>query len=406
MNPIFQGLYTRLNFANSLSSTSGSLSSTESDTATSGVTGRIAQAFDTASANTGASFQYLLDTARRESSLQPDAAARTSSARGLFQFIESTWLQTMKEEGASLGLGQYADAITRNSSGRYTVSDPQKKQEILALRSDPEISSLMAGAYTRQNADYLQNRLGRDATAGELYIAHFLGPSGASQLIQATGSTPSTSAADLFPGQASANRSIFYDKGREKTVSEVYADLTARHGGLPPMTQPDGSSPAMVAVNSLGTAVNHTAWSPALGFSDDELGDPAAVSAIKASASAGDAGEAAAGEIATSSTTQDTADRVEGGWRAADPVSTFAAMFRTDRVETASMAAAFWKGFGNSPTLFAVAAADDGSLGLSSDTASSAVLRASQPGQILNVNASANGRGEGPLDLSVFLKKS
>ena len=75
------------------------------------VTGAIRQAAQ----STGISFQYLLTTAKIESNLNPQAQASTSSAKGLYQFIEQTWLGTMKQEGAALGFGHYANAITQNS---------------------------------------------------------------------------------------------------------------------------------------------------------------------------------------------------------------------------------------------------------------------------------------------------
>ncbi len=96
----------------------------------SSVTGAIRQAAQA----TGTSFQYLLATARVESGLDPQAGAATSSARGLFQFVEQTWLGTMKQSGAALGYGRYADAITRTASGRYEVADPAMRREILKLR--------------------------------------------------------------------------------------------------------------------------------------------------------------------------------------------------------------------------------------------------------------------------------
>src|ERR1700732_2797806 len=86
----------------------------------SAVTGAIRQA----SQATGASFNYLLATAQVESGLNPQAGASTSSARGLFQFIETTWLATIKQAGAALGFGRYADAITQTASGNYEVRDP------------------------------------------------------------------------------------------------------------------------------------------------------------------------------------------------------------------------------------------------------------------------------------------
>src|SRR6187397_1579861 len=81
---------------------------------------------------TGASFDYLLATARAESGLNPNASAKTSSARGLFQFIDRTWLATVKQAGPSLGYGRYADAITQNASGRFEVADPAMHQKIFA----------------------------------------------------------------------------------------------------------------------------------------------------------------------------------------------------------------------------------------------------------------------------------
>src|SRR5580658_7177531 len=86
----------------------------------SAVTGAIRQA----SQATGTSFSYLLATAQVESGLNPQAGAATSSARGLFQFVDQTWLGTMKQSGAALGYGAYAAAISKNASGHYEVKDP------------------------------------------------------------------------------------------------------------------------------------------------------------------------------------------------------------------------------------------------------------------------------------------
>src|ERR1700678_202030 len=85
---------------------------------------RIASAIKQAANTTGTSFEYLLTTAKMESDFNPTAGASTSSAHGLFQFIDQTWLGTVKEAGTPLGYGQYADAITKSSSGGYSVSDP------------------------------------------------------------------------------------------------------------------------------------------------------------------------------------------------------------------------------------------------------------------------------------------
>src|ERR1700709_2744670 len=97
---------------------------------------RVTGAIRDAAQKTGAGFNYLLNTALRESNLNPNAKAKSSSATGLFQFIDQTWLGTMKQSAASLGYGQYANAISKSASGRYSVSDPDMRHQILALRKD------------------------------------------------------------------------------------------------------------------------------------------------------------------------------------------------------------------------------------------------------------------------------
>jgi hypothetical protein len=97
---------------------------------------QVTAAIRSASRTTGMTFDYLLNTAIRESSLDPAARAKTSSARGLYQFIESTWLAMVKEEGPKFGLGQFAAAIERRADGQYSVKDPRARAQILKLRED------------------------------------------------------------------------------------------------------------------------------------------------------------------------------------------------------------------------------------------------------------------------------
>jgi Transglycosylase SLT domain len=195
-------------------------------------TENVLSALRRAADETGTDFGYLLTTAMRESSLNPKAQAATSSATGLFQFIEQTWLGTMKQHGSEHGLGTYADAITVGNNGRYTVADAALKQEILALRKDPTTAALMAGEMTSQVRGDMEAALGRGVSAGELYVAHFLGPKAAISMIKAAEATPKAPAADMFPQAASANRSIFYAGGQARSVSSVLASLTAKHSGV------------------------------------------------------------------------------------------------------------------------------------------------------------------------------
>jgi hypothetical protein len=196
----------------------------------------LAYALDTAGTKSNVDFDYLLQTAMRESSLNPEAKAATSSAVGLFQFLESTWLQTMKQEGPRLGYQHYADAITKTSDGDYVIADSALRDEVLALREDPQIASDLAAAFTKSNGEYLTARFGRMPSPGELYIAHFLGAEGAEKLFGAGLADPDQVAADIFPRQARANRSIFYDDGQPRTIRQVYQALVAKHAAPPTMT--------------------------------------------------------------------------------------------------------------------------------------------------------------------------
>jgi hypothetical protein len=189
----------------------------------------VAGAIRRAAKATGASFDYLLATAKAESNLNPNIKAATSSATGLFQFIDQTWLATVKRAGPALGYGRYADAITQTADGGYAVTDASMRSAVLNLRRDPATNAAMAGAFTQHNSADLREKLGRPASGGELYIAHFLGATGAGRLIVQAATAPNVAAADLFPGAASANRSIFYDrKGQPRSAGEVYSMLVGR----------------------------------------------------------------------------------------------------------------------------------------------------------------------------------
>jgi hypothetical protein len=224
--------------------------------ATADVATRVTGAIRDAARATGAGFEYLLNTALRESNLNPNAKNKGSSATGLFQFIDQTWLSTMKQSGASLGYGKYADAITKTSSGRYIVNNPAMRNEIFGLRKDPTANSLMAGAFANSNAKVLTDRLGRKPSDGELYMAHFLGASGASRFIRAAEANPNGKAAAYFPRAAHANSSTFYDKaGQARSLKQVYAGLVSRHNMIGNTTQVAAASPADVTGSTATPAV-------------------------------------------------------------------------------------------------------------------------------------------------------
>ena len=195
------------------------------------IRGVVEAAIQRASDATGVDFSFLMKTANRESGMNPAAKAGSSSASGLFQFVEQTWLSTLKQHGSKYGYARYSDLINKGSDGRYHVSGDEARRAVMDLRLDPHASSLMAGELASDHAAYLRGRTGRDPTAGELYAAHFLGPQGSARLIEAVQTRPGASAASLFPDAAHANKSIFYREGRASTVAEVYANLTRTGGG-------------------------------------------------------------------------------------------------------------------------------------------------------------------------------
>ena len=232
---------------------------------------KIAGSIKQAASTTGTSFEYLLTTAKMESTFNPKASASTSSARGLFQFIDQTWLGTVKEAGAQLGYGKYAEAISKNSDGSYSVSDPNARAAISKLRDDPDAASSMAAVLTQSNSFKLTGKIGRRPSDAELYMAHFMGVGGAGKLIQNAEDNPNASATRMFPNAAAANRSIFYDRsGQARSVSQVYSELNARYAGAAnsqatrtAMAAVGGDLPRRVTVASAApatTAIDNAAY--------------------------------------------------------------------------------------------------------------------------------------------------
>jgi len=189
----------------------------------------IQTAIAAASRKTGIDFNYLLGQAQVESGMRANARAATSSATGLYQFIEQSWLGVIKDHGAEHGLGWAADSIRQTSSGRYVVSDPAARRAILDMRSDPQTAALMAAEHASDNKAALEDRLGRPATGTDLYMAHFLGQGGAAKFLGAMETNPDRSGAAMFPAAARANRSIFYaSNGQPRTLSDIYARFAGK----------------------------------------------------------------------------------------------------------------------------------------------------------------------------------
>lgn len=205
-----------------------------------------------ASRLTGVDFGYMLAKAAQESGFRADAEARTSSATGLYQFIESTWLDTVRGHGARHGLGGLASAIEDGPDGRPTVADAATRRQILDLRRDPRVNAIMAGELANDNRAHLDSTVGGEIGTTELYLAHFLGAESAATFLDARRATPDRPAAELFPAAARANRSVFFDSstGAARSLEAVHARFAESLDGLMPDHAPD---PAW-------TQMTHKAW--------------------------------------------------------------------------------------------------------------------------------------------------
>jgi len=176
----------------------------------------ITHSIKQASDKTGVDFAYLMQQADAESSFSSGAKATTSSATGLFQFIDSTWLSMV---------GRYGE--------QYGVDTAQSESDLLDLRNDPKVSSYMAGELAKENKSTMQSLLGEDFEIGstELYFAHFMGPSRAAGFLKANDESPNLKGADLFPKEAQANKGVFFDQNnRPRSLSEIYSKFDQKFG--------------------------------------------------------------------------------------------------------------------------------------------------------------------------------
>ncbi len=181
----------------------------------------VMDAIWTAAQHSGVDYHYLLAKAHLESGLNPKAKASSSSAAGLFQFIESTWLRSLERYASQIQTFR-ARQIAETDAQKSIDQSETKRSDRLEWRHDPHLASLMAAAYAQENGDKLKGVLGRQANSTELYVAHFLGSGGSVRFMSAWKRNPHQSAASLFPRAARANRSIFYyGAGRPRSLQNV-----------------------------------------------------------------------------------------------------------------------------------------------------------------------------------------
>lgn len=168
---------------------------------------------------------YLMTLADVESSLEPLAKAPTSSAAGLFQFIDQTWLEVLYHHAAAHGFEGAADAV-RMQNDEVVLADESRRGWVLGLKRDPYLAALMAGELIKDVQRALQAEGERELAEAELYLAHFFGAKAAVRFLKVLDEQPDAVAAKLFPKAAKANLGLFSEKkGRKRrsiTVAELY----------------------------------------------------------------------------------------------------------------------------------------------------------------------------------------
>lgn len=184
------------------------------------------------SIRTGVDFSFLMELARVESNFNPAARAPRSSATGLFQFKDHDWLETIRTFGAEYGLQPYATRVKPVSDTGVEqhpiVRDPLQL-EVLALRLNPRLSTLMTAETIRRNVPMLLSKTGHEPSRTELYLAHYLGPDGAVKFLELLDKAPATIAGDIFPEEAANNPGVFQGAQRQpRTVAEVYRWLDSK----------------------------------------------------------------------------------------------------------------------------------------------------------------------------------
>lgn len=160
---------------------------------------------------------YLMALADKESAFQPTVKASTSSARGLYQFIDRTWLDVVRRFGAGHGVAREAAAVYGEKE-KPIVDDLELRAQILELRNDPYLSAVMAAEMLKKDAEEIGLKIGRTLNTTELYLAHFLGLEDATRFLTLHAEKTPPIASQIFPAAARANVAIFYGKAVRTVV--------------------------------------------------------------------------------------------------------------------------------------------------------------------------------------------
>jgi transglycosylase-like protein with SLT domain len=185
----------------------------------------VRRAIGNAAGRVGVARDYLVAVAALESSFDAAAKAPGTTAAGLYQFTEDTWLRAVKVFGQRHGLGEAAAQITVDAQGHVAMPRGEARAALMRRRYDPAIAALMAAELARDNERRLAHVLGRPVTPAETYIGHFLGLPQAARLITAAAQTPHVAAARLMPAAAHSNPDVFGAPGERVAAGAIVAAI-------------------------------------------------------------------------------------------------------------------------------------------------------------------------------------
>lgn len=193
---------------------------------------RAAGAIRMAAQKNNTDFGYMMELASAESGFSHDIKASTSSATGLYQFIESTWHTMIASYGGKYALGDLSGQVTiyMDDYGRQQarMANPFIRQQTLELRKHPALSSLFGTDFQNENLAKQQCYVDGGISRTDRYLAHFLGAHDSIYFINQMRQQPDKSSVATFPEAAEYNEPVFYDmKGkktyRERSLSEVFS---------------------------------------------------------------------------------------------------------------------------------------------------------------------------------------
>lgn len=185
----------------------------------------VEEALQRAAQATGFNAGVLRRIAERESRLDSTASNPLSSARGLMQFTQGTWLEVVRDFGPRHGLNRQAEALVTDRDGNIGARNWRELQGILRLREDPHLSAILAAERLKKVRPTLEEAQGRTASPADLYLAHLLGPTGARQFLAAVRDTPSRSSLAVVGNAAKPNPGIFERRGQVLSVRKVYEEV-------------------------------------------------------------------------------------------------------------------------------------------------------------------------------------